>query len=107
MWGPGGYPFKTSFSEYWQVPDWACRDACIGIFQYFSEGLRMCKDARKLSFSYLLVCLCGCIFLLLPTAILSQQTLGGITGTVTDASGASIADTQVTLVADATKLTRL
>ena len=66
----------------------------------------MRKIAVKTSFSYLLLCLCGCIFLLLPTATLSQQTLGGVTGTVTDASGASIADTQVTLVADATKLTR-
>src|ERR1700693_1971185 len=67
----------------------------------------MCKIAVKLSFSRLLLCLCGCIFLLLPTATLSQQTLGGVTGTVTDASGATIADAQVTLVAEATKLTRL
>jgi len=36
----------------------------------------------------------------------AQQTLGGITGIVTDASGGAIADTQVTLVADGTKLTR-
>src|SRR5216684_331894 len=35
-----------------------------------------------------------------------QQTLGGITGTVTDASGAIVADATVTLVGDQTKLTR-
>ena len=67
----------------------------------------MRKLASKLSFSHLLLCLCGSIPLLLPEAAFSQQTLGGITGTVTDASGGAIGDTQVTLVADATKLTRL
>jgi len=36
----------------------------------------------------------------------AQQTLGGITGTVTDASGGAVTDSEVTLVADATKLTR-
>src|ERR1700724_3836405 len=60
----------------------------------------------RLCFSHLLRRLCGCIVLLFPGAAFSQQTLGGITGTVTDASGAAMADTQVMLVADATKLTR-
>ncbi len=36
----------------------------------------------------------------------AQQTLGGITGTVTDASGAIVADATVTLIGDGTKLTR-
>ena len=36
----------------------------------------------------------------------AQQTLGGITGTVTDASGAVLPGTMVTLVGDQTKLTR-
>jgi hypothetical protein len=36
----------------------------------------------------------------------AQQTLGGITGTVTDSSGALVADATVTLVGDQTKLTR-
>ncbi len=66
----------------------------------------MCTIVRRSSFSHLFLCICGCIPLLLPSVAFSQQTLGGITGTVTDASGAAIADTQVTLVADATKLTR-
>src|SRR5580704_18511057 len=49
---------------------------------------------------------CSLSLLLVPTAR-SQQTLGGITGTVTDASGGALTDSQVTLVADATKLTRI
>lgn len=66
----------------------------------------MRKIASKFSFSHFLLGLCASVALLLPAATFSQQTLGGITGTVTDASGAAIADTQVTLVAEATKLTR-
>jgi hypothetical protein len=37
----------------------------------------------------------------------AQQTLGGITGTVTDTSGGALADATVTLVSDATTLTRV
>jgi Carboxypeptidase regulatory-like domain len=37
---------------------------------------------------------------------LAQQTLGGITGTVTDASGAIVVGATVTLIGDETKLTR-
>ncbi len=37
---------------------------------------------------------------------LAQQTLGGITGTVTDKSGSVLPDTSVTFVGDQTKLTR-
>ena len=36
----------------------------------------------------------------------AQQTLGGITGTITDASGSVLPDTLVTIVGDQTKLTR-
>jgi len=50
-------------------------------------------------------CLC-CFTLLLAPGSFPQQTLGGITGTVTDTSGGAIVDSLVTLVADATKLTR-
>jgi hypothetical protein len=51
-------------------------------------------------------CLICSLTLLLAPAACSQQTLGGITGTITDASGGALTDSQVTLVADATKLTR-
>ena len=37
---------------------------------------------------------------------LAQQTLGGITGTVSDNSGGVLPDTTVTIVGDQTKLTR-
>ena len=43
--------------------------------------------------------------LMIPNAN-AQQTLGGITGTVTDASGAVVVGATVTLVGDETKLTR-
>src|ERR1700722_17909450 len=45
------------------------------------------------------------ILLLIPNAY-AQQTLGGITGTVTDSSGAVISGATVTLVGDQTKLNR-
>src|SRR5580704_17194340 len=67
--------------------------------------LRMSKSSRSsviLATSFLV---CSLSLLLAPTAR-SQQTLGGITGTVTDASGGALTDSQVMLVADATKLTR-
>jgi hypothetical protein len=65
----------------------------------------MSKSSRSsviLATSFLV---CSLSLLLAPTAR-SQQTLGGITGTVTDASGGALTDSQVMLVADATKLTR-
>ncbi len=40
------------------------------------------------------------------TCARAQQTLGGITGTVTDASGAVVVNATVTLIGDQTKLTR-
>ena len=50
--------------------------------------------------------LCFCFHFFFVARVHAQQTLGGITGTVSDASGGAILDTQVTLVADGTKLTR-
>ena len=41
-----------------------------------------------------------------PRVAKAQQTLGGITGTVTDSSGGVLPDTAVTIVADQTTLTR-
>src|SRR6202795_1225219 len=64
------------------------------------------SNSSRNSVSLAASCLiCSLAFLLAPTAR-SQQTLGGITGTVTDASGGALTDSQVTLVADATKLPR-
>src|SRR5271169_1245609 len=51
--------------------------------------------------------ICCCIALLLPLNTFPQQTLGGITGTVTDSSGGVLTDSLVTVVADATTLTRM
>jgi hypothetical protein len=45
-------------------------------------------------------------FLFLPVALSGQQTLGGITGEVTDASGAAVAGATVTAVQDQTSLSR-
>jgi len=59
------------------------------------------RIAFVFSFSVLLLAL-----LAFAPVTLSQQTLGGITGTVTDASGGAIAETTVTLVSDGTSLTR-
>ena len=53
------------------------------------------------SISFLILC-----SLVLAVASPAQQTLGGITGVVTDASGGALTGTQVTLVNNQTSLTR-
>jgi hypothetical protein len=50
------------------------------------------------------ICLMFFCFFLPPAK--AQQTLGGIAGIVTDASGGAVAETRVTLVGEGTKLTR-
>src|SRR5271169_3157435 len=65
----------------------------------------MTKSSGRFSF-FIASCLYCFLTLLLPLDAYPQQTLGGITGTVTDASGGALTDSQVTLVADGTKLTR-
>src|SRR5713101_1275900 len=50
--------------------------------------------------------LCSCILFVLVSPTLAQQTLGGITGTVTDASGGILPNTTVSTVSDQTKLSR-
>ncbi len=60
------------------------------------------QNWTRRSFSSLL--LCGCLRLRAVRA--AQQTLGGITGTVTDKTGGVLPDTTVTIVGDQTKLTR-
>jgi hypothetical protein len=54
---------------------------------------------------FLLAALVWMSFELSPRAF-AQQTLGGITGTVSDKSGSVLPDTTVTIVGDQTKLTR-
>ena len=50
--------------------------------------------------------LCSCILFVPVSPTLAQQTLGGITGTVTDASGGILPNTTVSIVSDQTKLSR-
>src|SRR6266853_3291927 len=72
-------------------------------FRQLERGLRMkMRSGRSLSIFalFLIVAL-----LLIPNAH-AQQTLGGITGTVTDSSGAVISGATVTLVGNQTKLNR-
>jgi hypothetical protein len=66
----------------------------------------MLTFCRRIEFWFTLLLAFGSLVLLVPEAR-SQQTLGGITGTVTDASGGALTDSEVTLVADGTKLTRV
>src|ERR1700739_4357502 len=64
----------------------------------------MTKSSGRLFF-FIPFSLCFLTFVFVPEA-LPQQTLGGITGTVTDASGGAITEATVTAVADGTQLTR-
>ena len=61
---------------------------------------------QRVRLSIFSLALCICVALASAPSALSQQTLGGITGTVTDTSGGVLADTSVTLVGDQTTLTR-
>ncbi|MGB2621161.1 MAG: TonB-dependent receptor [Candidatus Acidiferrum sp.] len=65
----------------------------------------MTKSSGRFFFFISLFLCCG-IALLFPPNAFPQQTLGGITGVVTDPSGGAVADTTVTAVAEGTKLTR-
>ncbi len=58
---------------------------------------------RRSAFRYCLFLVC-CVAL--PRALSAQQTLGGITGEVTDSSGAAVSGATVTAVGDQTALTR-
>ena len=61
---------------------------------------------QRVQLSILVVVLVAWIILFFALPVQAQQTLGGITGTVTDTSGGVLADTTVTLVGDQTTLTR-
>jgi hypothetical protein len=53
-----------------------------------------------------LSCLTALLFLSITPRLCAQQTLGGITGVVSDESGATVPSATVTIVEDQTKLTR-
>src|SRR5208282_4697829 len=59
---------------------------------------------KRIRIYFFLLSLCAPLAFTTPTQ--AQQTLGGITGTVTDATGAVIGDATVTAVNDQTTLTR-
>ncbi len=61
---------------------------------------------RRIPLSVSLLVTAFWLGLALPPSLCAQQTLGGITGTVTDPSGGVLPDTVVTLVGDETKYTR-
>jgi hypothetical protein len=62
-------------------------------------------NLQSKSFTLVIAAFVAWAFLFIPNAS-AQQTLGGITGTVTDSSGAVISGGTVTLVGDQTKLNR-
>ena len=77
----------------------------VGVFLIYFRGVFAPMNKRTgLSIFALLVLLS--LSFTLPVPIPAQQTLGGITGAVTDTSGAALPDTTVTVVDDQTTLTR-
>ena len=60
--------------------------------------------AKKMKLGIFFLSACLWICLVVPAG--AQQTLGGITGTISDKSGSVLPDTTVTVVGDQTKLTR-
>jgi hypothetical protein len=67
----------------------------------------MTKSKRNTFFVFFLTSfLCCCVQFVLSPRMQAQQTLGGITGTVSDASGGILPNTTVSLVSDQTKLSR-
>jgi hypothetical protein len=62
--------------------------------------------AKKMNRGVFSLLACLCMFFQFSPCALAQQTLGGITGTVTDRSSSVLPDTAVTIIGDQTKLTR-
>ena len=67
----------------------------------------MTKSKRSFSGFFFTTFLCCCTQFVLSSPVQAQQTLGGITGTVTDASGGIVPNTAVSIVSDQTKLSRM
>ena len=61
---------------------------------------------KCMSKRFRLSCLTALLFLSITPRLCAQQTLGGITGVVSDESGATVPSATVTIVEDQTKLTR-
>ena len=74
----------------------------MGVSPHSSEDWMI----QRVQLSIFVVVLVTWIILFFALPVQAQQTLGGITGTVTDTSGGVLADTMVTLVGDQTTLTR-
>jgi len=67
----------------------------------------MTKSKKStLSVSLVSSFLCCCLTVLLAPGALAQQTLGSVTGTVSDSSGAILPNTTVTILNDQTQLSR-
>src|ERR1700686_1118998 len=64
--------------------------------------------SKKTTFSVFIVTssFCFCLTILIAPCAQAQQTLGAITGTVTDSSGGILPSTTVSIVSDQTKLSR-
>jgi Carboxypeptidase regulatory-like domain len=62
--------------------------------------------AKKMDRGILSLAACLCIFLHFSMGAFAQQTLGGITGTVTDSSGSVLPATKIEIIGDQTQLTR-
>src|SRR5277367_6823047 len=67
---------------------------------------RFTSMANKMNRNALSLAACLCMLFLFSLCAPAQQTLGGITGTVSDNTGSVLPDTTVTIVGDQTKLTR-
>ena len=66
----------------------------------------MTRNKKTASSVFIVASLLCCCVQFLSSPVRAQQTLGGITGTVTDASGGILPNTTVNLVNDQTKLSR-
>jgi len=62
--------------------------------------------AKKMNRGVFSLAACLCMLLQFSPCARAQQTLGGITGTVSDKSGSVLPETTVTIIGDQTKLTR-
>src|ERR1700737_1654854 len=73
-----------------------------------SRGSFLIKKSRRSSFILFLgyYFLGFCWLSIFAFSVQAQQTLGGITGTVSDTSGGVLPDTAVSIVNDQTKLSR-